>query len=375
MTSQPVQSERTVGRVDGHGLLFEYTVRLTLMAGLLELILYRLTSRLGMHFSKVAQEHESVRLLFVGLSSIGFMLLNVVALLVFMSLGMLLLRAVKSHPTRLNERLLWPAIALLLLMTVAYVVLVMLQVDLGMVSAVAYNVVAFLAMSCLVVHYVSTHEGWLHKACVLAFYVGIGSWLYYQTVSTLYGVLGIAGAPPLTHEVNRMGEALMVLASVLTFAAFGAEAFWSRNRRQRRRVLWFSVVGGGVFLALLFMDYFLGLYDPEVAYRVRKGGEGISWIFQMGMGYTFYLPFVLYVTGLFCWSYTVIKLVNMGRLAGYGLGLMFIAGYALQLSHLTLMVVLGLLLLGLDKLRLAPLAPERSASLVGSSGTFVSEHS
>lgn len=345
------------------------------MAGLLELILYRLTSRLGMHFSKVAQEHESVRLLFVGLSSIGFMLLNVVALLVFMSLGMLLLRAVKSHPSRWYERLLWPAVALLLLMTVAYVALVMLQVDLGMVSAVAYNVVAFIAMSCLVLHYVSTHEGWVRKTCVLAFYVGIGSWLYYQTVSTLYGVLGLAGAPPLTHEINRMGEALMVAASILTFAAFGAEAFWSTNRRQRRRVMWFSVVGGGVFLALLFMDFFLGLYDPEVAYRVRKGGEGISWIFQMGMGYTFYLPFVLYVTGLFCWSYTVIKLVNMGRVAGYGLGLMFIAGYALQLSHLTLMVVVGLLLLGLDKLRLASVAPERAASSVGSSGTLVSEHS
>ena len=39
----------------------------------------------------------------------------------------------------------------------------------------------------------------------------------------------------------------------------------------------------------------------------------------------------------------------IGRLAGYGLGLMFMAGYALQLSHLTLMVVLGLMLLNIDK--------------------------
>jgi hypothetical protein len=35
----------------------------------------------------------------------------------------------------------------------------------------------------------------------------------------------------------------------------------------------------------------------------------------------------------------------MGRRAGYGLVLMFIAGYALQLSHLTLFVVVGLLLI------------------------------
>jgi hypothetical protein len=38
----------------------------------------------------------------------------------------------------------------------------------------------------------------------------------------------------------------------------------------------------------------------------------------------------------------------MGRRAGYGLALMFIAGYALQLSHLTLFVVLGLLLVTYD---------------------------
>jgi hypothetical protein len=69
----------------------------------------------------------------------------------------------------------------------------------------------------------------------------------------------------------------------------------------------------------------------------------------MGMGYTFYLPFAFYVAGFTCWAYTVIKLVLIGRLAGYGLGLMFMAGYALQLSHLTLMVVLGLMLLNIDK--------------------------
>jgi hypothetical protein len=41
----------------------------------------------------------------------------------------------------------------------------------------------------------------------------------------------------------------------------------------------------------------------------------------------------------------------MGRLAGYGLGLMFIAGYALMYSNLTLMVVLGVLLLTMDRYR------------------------
>jgi hypothetical protein len=41
----------------------------------------------------------------------------------------------------------------------------------------------------------------------------------------------------------------------------------------------------------------------------------------------------------------VMKQVSMGRRAGYGLAFMFIAGYALQLSHQTLFVVVGLLLI------------------------------
>src|SRR5438309_9679427 len=93
------------------------------------------------------------------------------------------------------------------------------------------------------------------------------------------------------------------------------------------------------------MDGVLEFFDPAMARQVRQASQGIGWIFQMGMGYTFYLPFALYVAGLLFWSYTVIKQISMGRRAGYGLVLMFIAGYALQLSHLSLFLVVGLLLI------------------------------
>ena len=68
-------------------------------------------------------------------------------------------------------------------------------------------------------------------------------------------------------------------------------------------------------------------------------------------------PFAIYMAGLLCWSYTVIKLLTMGRLAGYGIGLMFIAGYALLFSNLTLMVILGVMLLTLDRIRPAVAEP------------------
>ncbi|MGH7230078.1 MAG: hypothetical protein ACREJU_01800, partial [Nitrospiraceae bacterium] len=86
--------------------------------------------------------------------------------------------------------------------------------------------------------------------------------------------------------------------------------------------------------------------------------------------------FALYVAGLFCWTYAVLKQLTMGRMAGYGLGLMFMAGYALQLSHLTLMVVLGLMLVNLDKRRAGVPVNETVGErpLAGSAGPMVGEH-
>ena len=60
----------------------------------------------------------------------------------------------------------------------------------------------------------------------------------------------------------------------------------------------------------------------------------------------------------------------MGRLAGYGLGLMFIAGYALLYSNLTLMVVLGAMLLTMDRHRrdATDSAPATNAPMISTPG-------
>ena len=327
-------------------MLFEYTIKLLLVAGFLELILYRLVSRLGMHLGKLAEQYEAVRIGFQVLSSIGFALLNTVALLLFLALLILLFRKLALAGSDKFAPVLLPSVSLLVLLTVAF-----LLFPPGMLGSVVYNAIAFLVMLVLVVQYLSAHPSLAQRVFGVCFFLGISGWLYYQMVSTTYGMLGVFTAPPWVHEITRIGEALMVLASILVFWAYGAGGFFTRNKRHRRRVLTFVAVGGSAFLGLLLMDYFLALYDQAMAASVRKASQGIGWIFQMGMGYTFYLPFALYVAGLLCWCYTVLKLLTMGRMAGYGLGLMFIAGYALNLSHLTLMVVLGLMLLNLDRRR------------------------
>ena len=136
----------------------------------------------------------------------------------------------------------------------------------------------------------------------------------------------------------------MVVATGLVFAVYSGFTFRTTNRRQRKRAIQYAVTWTVLFLGLLVVDGVLEGVNPALASQVRQAGQGIGWIFQMGMGYTFFLPFAFYMAGLLFWSYAVIKQITMGRRAGYGLALMFIAGYALQLSHLTMFVVAGLLL-------------------------------
>lgn len=348
--------ERGGGKAEEQGLLFDYTVKVVLLAGFLELILYRLVSRLGMHLSKVAEQHEWVRVTFKALSSIGFTLLNFVSLLVFLALFLLLLNRTRTLGSGRYDKLVIPSVSLLILLTVAFLIF-----PPAMLGAVAYSAVFFVVLLALAAEYVASHRTWSQRAMMVCYVLGVSGWLYYQGTSMIYGLLDMAAVPPLAHEVNRAGEALMVLASILVFFAYGGTLLWTNNKQQRRRATLFALVAASAFFALLSLDYFLDLYDKALAESVRKAGEGIGWVFQMGMGYTFYLPFAYYVAGLLCWSYTLVKLLSMGRMAGFGLGLMFIAGYALQLSHLTLMVVLGVMLLNLDKRRVVTVAPESPA--------------
>src|SRR3989442_4189943 len=133
----------------------------------------------------------------------------------------------------------------------------------------------------------------------------------------------------------------MVVATVLVFAVYSGFTFRTKNRQQRRRSVQFAATWAALFLALLVMDGVLEFFDPAMARDVRQASQGIGWIFQMGMGYTFYLPFALYLAGLLFWSYTVIKQISMRRRPGYGLVLMFIARHGLKLFHLSLSVCLG----------------------------------
>ena len=364
--------DRITGKIGDQSLLFQYTVKLVLIVSFSELILYRLVSRLGMHLSKLAQAHEWIVPTFTALTQIGQWLLNVVAILLFLALGVASINRIVSRGFTGSNLIIIPCVALLLFLTVGF-----LLIPPAFLGSAIYNSVALVVLVCLMVEYLSTHTEWAHRAMGITYLLGIGGWLYYQIVSTLYSFAGTVAAPPLVYEAHRAGEALLVLSSILVMWAYGrGVSFRTRNQRQRRRAIWFWAISAAVFTVMLFLDYLLKRYDPGMAENIRKAADGIGWIFQFGMGYTFFLPFAIYMTGLLCWSYTVIKLLSMGRLAGYGLGLMFIAGYALLYSNLTLMVVLGAMLLAMDRHRrdATDSAAAANASMAGRPDSLVEGH-
>lgn len=346
-----VGSERLTGKISDFGLLFEYAVKLVLLTSFLELVLYRLLSRLGMHLSRMAAEHPWITPTFTALTEVGTWLINIVAVLLFLALALVLINRWKGHDA---SRLVRGGVAgtvLLLLLT-----LVFLVVQPGMLGAVIYNGLTLAVLTAFVSEYWITHRESAHRVLAAAYYLGVSGWLYYQIVSSFYSWMGAVVAPPLVYESHRAGEAFMLLASYLVFVAYGKSrsvSLRTKNRRQLSRAMWFWGITAVVFSALIVADYLLDLYSPAVASAFRQASQGIGWIFQFGMGYTFYLPFALYVGGLLCWSYTVVKLLMTGRMAGYGIGLMFMAGYALLFSNLTLMVILGVILFTLDRAKAA----------------------
>ena len=344
MSESAITQKSRVGPETG-SLLLEYFLKALLITGLCELIFYRLISRLGMHLSKVAREYVAVEYFLRGTSKIGFALMDFSAILVFVVLLIFLFYKMNGLMARPLDGVAVPLVSLLLALTVVFLLAGYINVTFSMWWAIAYNVLTFALIWVLVVQYFLANSSPTARAMVLCYGLGVTGWLYYQISTTTYGWLGVVTAPPLVHEIYRLGEALMVAATVLVFAVYSGFTFRTKNKQQQRRTIQFAATWATLFIGLLVMDGILEFFDPAMAKQVRQASQGIGWIFQMGMGYTFYLPFALYVAGLLFWSYTVIKQVSMGRRAGYGLALMFISGYALQLSHLTQFVVAGLLLI------------------------------
>ena len=199
--------ERITGKLSDQPLLFQYTIKLVLLVAFLELILYRLVSRLGMHLSKLAADHQWIIPTSTALTEVGQWLLNVVAILLFLGLTVGSVNRLSSRGFTGLTRFIVPCIALLLLLTIGFLFVP------SMLGSALYNTVALAAIVLLMSEYLSTHHDRSHRLLGITYLLGIGGWLYYQIVSTFFSFAGTV-APPMVYESHRAGEAFMVLASI-----------------------------------------------------------------------------------------------------------------------------------------------------------------
>ena len=253
-----------------------------------ELVLYRLVSRLGMHLSKIAAQHEWVGTTFQLLTSIGFALLNVVAIFLFLALVVL---AVESPARQWDFRACMP---------LRFPASAALDAD-GRVPDCAAGHAW--------VHCIQRHHFRPAHRLMIEYLSSIrsgpsGSWdaTYYlrhfrvAVLSDSFHHLWMDGRRwphrPLVYEANRPGEALMVLASILVFWAYGrGVSFRTRNRaaatardlvRGRLRVRVSGLVVYGLFPGPLQSDAW-----PIPSGKPAKGSDGS---FRWAWGIPFICP-------------------------------------------------------------------------------------
>src|SRR5438093_12971873 len=133
--AEAVMTQKVRVGAETGSVLLEYFLKALLVAGLCELILYRLVSRLGMHLSKVAKEYVVVEYFLRGASAIGFALMNFSAILVFLVLLVLLFYKMNGLLARPLDRIVLPMVSMIFALTEVF-----LQFTTHSVGAVVYNV-------------------------------------------------------------------------------------------------------------------------------------------------------------------------------------------------------------------------------------------
>src|SRR3989442_14899530 len=197
VTTQKVRAGAETG-----SLLLEYFLKALLIAGLSELILYRLVSRLGMHLSKVAKEYVVVEYFLRGASAVGFVLMNFSAILVFLVLLVLLFYKMNGLLARPLDRIVVPMVSLLLALTAAF-----LLFPPRMLGSVVYNGLTVVLLWTIVVQYWRANPAPAARALALCYGACVASWLYYQIATPPYGGLGVVSTPPPGLVISRPGQA------------------------------------------------------------------------------------------------------------------------------------------------------------------------
>ncbi len=307
--------------------LAPYVLWTLLAAGLGELLLYRMLSRVGVHIPKQGLVLDAYDAL-VRLGSFAF---NVSSVMAFAALALLAYAAARRW--REKEGL-GPAAAMLMgVLAAASLLLVFVQE--GESTKLAYGALATGIMLLLSGHAWTDREVDVPRRAFITLIVA--AYLaaqYYVLANQAYRALGLAAAPPATALALEVAEAMVVANALLAFWVWSGVRTGRRWRPSRAQLL-------AAGLAILVFAAAYGGEDASTA----------SILSLWTLGLTLYLPLPLYVLALAAYGAAIVACLGRARHEpaalwdAAALGLLPVAGLALEMTYQHLIAVVALLLL------------------------------
>ncbi|MDO8611318.1 MAG: hypothetical protein Q7R32_00650, partial [Dehalococcoidia bacterium] len=307
--------------------LAPYALWTLLAAGLGELFLYRMLSRIGVHIPKDGLVLD----VYSSLVRTGSFAFNVSSVAVFLALGLLAYACARRWGGRRPLRAVTPA----LIAAFGAISLLFAFVDEGDSAKLAYGAFsAGLMIALAAIAWTDGRSDHYRKATVGLIVLAYLFAQYYTLSNQAYRALDLTTAPPQTARALEMAELLVVATALL--------AFW-RWSGVRAGLNWRpSPVQLGVAGLLIFA--FLGAYRGE-----DSSTAAILSLWTVGL--TLYLPLPVYALALGLYGAALVACLGRARRDpafmpdAVALGLLPVAGLTLDLTYQHLVAIVALLLL------------------------------
>jgi len=321
--------------------LAPYALWTLLAAGLGELFLYRMLSRVGVHIPKEGLAQD----VYSALVRTGSFAFNVSSVAVFLALGLLAYASARRWDGRQPLLAVTPP----LIAAFGAASLLLAFVDEGESAKLAYGAFsAGLMIALAAIAWTDGRGDFGRKATVALIVLAYLFAQYYTLSNQAYRALDLTVAPPLTTRALEIAELLVVATALL--------AFW-RWSGARSGLRWRpSPVQLGVAGLLVFA--FLGAYRGE-----DSSTAAILSLWTVGL--TLYLPLPLYALALGLYGAALVACLGRARrdpahiADAIALGLLPVAGLTLDLTYQHLVAIVALLLLVQP-----PLAPDEGLDAV-----------
>jgi hypothetical protein len=283
-----------------------------LVAAILELLLNRIVTRLGMHIPAEAIANPAVIAAYSVLSTIGLIAFNVASVLSPVLLLLLLLPWRKEGRERDSSM----GLVLVAVFLAGSFLPVVVPGD-SRIDRV-FDMLTLLIMGYFIA--AGLRRGRVFPAAWGGVYLCYYYYRFAQSIEFLPGGM----------EAFRAGEAFWILGGALAYHAVSGEG------RKRFALPLFLLAGTtAVWLAFTFLG---GMPAARV-----ESTPAILAVWSLGL--TLYLPLPLYLTAAVLYAVALVRLYREDSPAAYGVAFLLIAGYTLLLTYQVFLAVLGVVLM------------------------------